>query len=142
MTTPTRAQVVQWADECGLTKGQHWNRKNMTTAFMTDFTTLARADLEATIAEQADELKKLRTENELLKQVETNLCELHNVALAELESLRKDAERYRYIRLLHDDPDGEVGVCEYEENRDEWLFVTKDLGKYLDAAIAAAPKQE
>ena len=123
MTTPTRKQVVQWADDSGFNSiddpyhnqieiadsGNLWITKRLET-----FSTLARADLEATIAEQA----------------------------AELESLRKDAERYRYIKLLHDDPDGEVGVCEYEESRDEWLFVTKDLGKYLDAAIAPPPKQE
>ena len=69
------------------------------------------------------EVEKLRAENESLKQ--------------QVEQGKRDAERYRQMKLLHDDPDGVIGVCEYEEGRDEWLFVTQDLSKYIDAAIAA-----
>ena len=61
MTTPTREQVVQWAREAqgsfsdGLVL-QAW------LPFMTRLTTLARADLEATIAEQAAEIERLKIE--------------------------------------------------------------------------------
>lgn len=82
MTTPTREQVVQWAEDSGLKIGQHWNRSNMTTAFMLDFATLARADLEATIAEQeketeerqADHLKLVEENHELRHQLQASLA--------------------------------------------------------------------
>lgn len=35
--TPTREEVIRVARDCGLTSGQHWNKQNMTTAFMLDF---------------------------------------------------------------------------------------------------------
>lgn len=67
-----------------------------------------------------------------------NDAEAENEALKQqVEQGKRDAERYRQMKLLHDDPDGGIGVCEYEEGRDEWLFVTQDLSKYIDAAIAA-----
>lgn len=87
MTAPNREQVVQWADECGLTKGQHWNRKNMTTAFMTDFATLARADIEATIAEQEAEIERLKAELEGEKAAVMN----YRADAIEAEKQRDDA---------------------------------------------------
>lgn len=88
MTTPTREQVVQWADECGLTKGQHWNRENMTTAFMTDFATMARADLEATIAEQAAELEVLRVAHRAHEDSNLKMLAKLKQQAHELESLQ------------------------------------------------------
>lgn len=36
----TRDEMFELAREAGLTVGQHWNKKNMTTAFMCDFAAL------------------------------------------------------------------------------------------------------
>lgn len=50
MTTPTREQVVQWAKQSGVVI--YSQVETQTIGILTDFATLARADLEATIAEQ------------------------------------------------------------------------------------------
>jgi hypothetical protein len=39
----TKADTIKLAQEAGLTKGQHWNKHNMTTAFMCDFANLVAA---------------------------------------------------------------------------------------------------
>ena len=52
MTTPTRDQVVRWSGDAYKNSSDYWN-------YMTKFAALARADLEATIAEQATEISKL-----------------------------------------------------------------------------------
>jgi hypothetical protein len=39
----TKADILRMAREAGLTKGQHWNKQNMTTAFMCDFANLVAA---------------------------------------------------------------------------------------------------
>ena len=39
----TKDDVIRMAREAGLTKGQHWNKHNMTTAFMCDFANLVAA---------------------------------------------------------------------------------------------------
>lgn len=36
----TKDDIIRMAREAGLTKGQHWNKQNMTTAFMCDFANL------------------------------------------------------------------------------------------------------
>jgi hypothetical protein len=36
----TREDIIRMAREAGLTHGQHWNKVNMTTAFMCDFANL------------------------------------------------------------------------------------------------------
>ena len=43
--------IIKLAKQAGLTKGQHWNKHNMTTAFMCDFANLvAAAEREACAA--------------------------------------------------------------------------------------------
>ena len=39
----TKNDIILIAREAGLTNGQHWNRHNMTTAFMCDFANLVAA---------------------------------------------------------------------------------------------------
>jgi len=39
----TKDDILRLAREAGLTKGQHWNKQNMTTAFMCDFVNLVAA---------------------------------------------------------------------------------------------------
>ena len=39
----TKDDIIKLAREAGLTKGQHWNKDNMTTAFMCDFANLVAA---------------------------------------------------------------------------------------------------
>jgi hypothetical protein len=39
----TKEDIIRMAKQAGLTKGQHWNRHNMTTAFMCDFANLVAA---------------------------------------------------------------------------------------------------
>ena len=39
----TKDDIIKLAKQAGLTKGQHWNRHNMTTAFMCDFANLVAA---------------------------------------------------------------------------------------------------
>lgn len=68
MTTPSREQVVQWAKEAGFVA--HVENLDL-------FATLARADLEAKVAEQ----------HEIITALEIGLAE----QAAEIESLRKDA---------------------------------------------------
>ena len=135
MTTPTREDVVKMAEQAGFSSCNEslmQDGEDLVAIYkLEELVGVARADLEATITKQADELKKLRTENELLKQVETNLCELHNVALAELESLRKD-----YNELLF-----AVGHKYQSESRHQTAL------RYIRRAeepcvIATAPKQE
>jgi hypothetical protein len=47
----TKEDIIRMAKEAGLTKDQHWNRHNMTTAFMCDFANLvAAAEREACAA--------------------------------------------------------------------------------------------
>jgi len=48
----TKDDIIKLAKEAGLTKGQHWNKQNMTTAFMCDFANLVAAHkAEVAIAE-------------------------------------------------------------------------------------------
>ena len=54
MTTPTREQVVQWAEQAGFGNAQ----ENL--YFLNAFAEFARADLEATIAEQEAENARLK----------------------------------------------------------------------------------
>lgn len=89
MTTPTREQVVQWAVTSGLHSVQfsdeeyvQWLRQIMF------FATLARADLEAQLAERDAEI-------DLLKQVEANLCNLHNVALDQLTAAKAEIAHWK-----------------------------------------------
>lgn len=56
MTTPTREQVVQWARESGFSFLEVEDDHEIHDTFAT----LARADLEATIAEQAAEIARLK----------------------------------------------------------------------------------
>ena len=39
----TKDDIIKLAREAGLTEGQHWNKNNMTTAFMCDFANLVAA---------------------------------------------------------------------------------------------------
>lgn len=39
----TKDAIIRMAQEAGLTEGQHWNKHNMTTAFMCDFAALVVA---------------------------------------------------------------------------------------------------
>ena len=55
MTTPTREQVVQWAKEIGITIAGSGES-------ITKIIAIARADLEATIAEQGETLRVIRNE--------------------------------------------------------------------------------
>ena len=72
MTTPTREQVVQWANSAG----HRLNHRLNVPAYeheMITFATLARADLEATIAEQVKQLEEMaeaiRVKDEALKKL-------------------------------------------------------------------------
>ena len=108
MTTPTRDEVVRLAAAAGSEPAYYGihetvGRKFYCLADLEAFYNLARADLEATIAEQA----------------------------AELESLRKDAERYRWLREADQ---GTVLKLSH--------YAFDALDKVIDAARAAAPKQE
>ena len=68
MTTPTRKQVVQWALAAGWAVEPHTKQVFVTdggveiqcTSGLKEFAAIARADLEATIAEQAKEIQKLK----------------------------------------------------------------------------------
>jgi len=48
----TKDDIIKLAREAGLTKGQHWNKHNMTTAFMCDFANLV-------VAHEREECAKL-----------------------------------------------------------------------------------
>jgi len=50
----TKDDVIKLAKQAGLTKGQHWNKNNMTTAFMCDFANLVAAAEREEIAKLAD----------------------------------------------------------------------------------------
>lgn len=41
----TKDDVIRMAREAGLTHGQHWNKKRMTTEFMSDFANLVAAHI-------------------------------------------------------------------------------------------------
>ena len=149
--TITREQAVQWMDEAengAMNVIDCWQK----------FATLSRADLEAELASlrliiatdtgSESTVGKLQAENELLKQVEANLCELHNVALAEIESLRKDAERYRFIAARWEkidekfNRDGSVRLISISVQMATVSSpVSPRLNGAIDAAIAAAPKE-
>ena len=103
MTTPTREQVVQWIQQTNVDLNTLALSEDDTHEIMY-VTTLARADLEATLAEQA----------------------------VELESLRKDAERWKLI-------DAETDLTPYLREYHSGVCLSVEA---IDAAIAAAPKQE
>ena len=62
MTAPTREQVVQWATDSNgqLVRGAHPGMVGFYPAALDNFATLARADLEATIAEQNEVITALQ----------------------------------------------------------------------------------
>ena len=75
---------------------------------------------------------------ELLEQVESNLCNLHNEALKHIETLEKDGARYRWLRdTCMDDPKTRLavmnGFIDYET-------VDYVYGEGMDVAIDAAMK--
>ena len=49
----TKDDIIKLAKEAGLTKGQHWNKQNMTTAFMSDFANLVAAHKAEVITAEA-----------------------------------------------------------------------------------------
>lgn len=66
----TKDDIIKLAREVGLTKGQHWNKHNMTTAFMCDFANLvAAAEREA-----------------CAKLFEPAICEAHRVYAAAIRT--------------------------------------------------------
>lgn len=84
-------------------------------------------------ADAADEIEALRAENEALKQqVEQGKRD------AVPEDIRKDAERYRWLRGEHNG----VSVVMPCPPDDAYVPHTGCLDRAIDAAIAAAPKQE
>jgi len=94
----TREQVMQWAKESGLDTmpgGLHfeWSERNAIA-----FATLARADLEAIIAEQTKQLEEMAeaimVTAELMREVETNYFALLKKKGAEAEQLKAEDDMY------------------------------------------------
>ena len=56
MTTPTREQIVQWAQTCAM-DALLWDARQW--SYIESFATLARSDLEATSAAQAKQLEEM-----------------------------------------------------------------------------------
>ena len=116
MTTPTREQVVQWIQQTNVDLNTLALSEDDTHEILY-VTTLASADLEATITEQA----------------------------AELESLRKDAERLDYLdENLKFKMGWSVGAAPRGNlSLTSIILGGKPIREAIDSAIAeAAPKQE
>jgi hypothetical protein len=59
----TRNDIIRMAREAGLTKGQHWNKHNMTTAFMCDFANLVAAAEREECAKLCDAVQQQNENN-------------------------------------------------------------------------------
>lgn len=136
MTTPTREQVVQWAMSVGINKfGLNELAPYPTVDQYAQIITLARSDLEATIAElqQAMELKEADYQFvEAMLHAERDAEQARRIAdldtiteqAAELGSLREHISR----------------IAKYQKDSD-WQMMGISIREAADA-IAAAPKQE
>ena len=114
MTTPTRDEVVRLAAAAGSEPAYYGihetvGRKFYCLADLEAFYNLARADLEATIAEQAAELESLQ-------------CKIDALMLEYCPDEMTEEQKVEWAR--HQQP------------------VSDEKQRAVDAAIAAAPKQE
>lgn len=99
MTTPTREQVVQWAKK--VTVDCVIDYYSMSASELVTFSTLARADLEATIAEQAKEIEQMRLAEEGAKEAFGHVVQQKRDLEAECKRLRILLDgAYKTIRLF------------------------------------------
>jgi len=86
------------------------------------------------------EIERLRAENEALHAQVDALAERHASALCEMEVLRKDVDRYRFIRT--DVSSGKSDICIIQKDwiagRDTYLSL-EQADYVIDAAMSKAP---
>ena len=114
MTTPTSEQVVQWAMSVGINNfGLNELAPYPTVDQYSQLITLARADIEATIAELQQQVDFWQKDRQELQQKDDVIIAEQAV---ELESLRKDAARWNWwkregkVYPMRDD-DNNLVIC-------------------------------
>lgn len=126
MTKPTREQVVQWALGSGFSIGieQVFAVDGPTlvqcTFGLEQFATLARADLEATIAEQAEIIKDLTTQdNKIIADLTAHVETMEGVLAEQAEAIRVRDEQaikgFIHAFKRHVGGDGEFWLHELED---------------------------
>lgn len=56
---------------------------------------------------------------------------------AEVERLRKDSERYRFLREQHEDGGPDYAVVKFNQRANDWLHLDWNLDAEIDGAMAA-----